>query len=45
MNKVGKLNILKVNRTDLFVEDYVYYSSNDNFERRLDRITIAENAA
>lgn len=33
MNKVGKLNILKVNRTDLFVEDYVYYSSNDNFER------------
>lgn len=49
MNKVGKLNILKVNRTDLFVEDYVYYSSNDNFERgsrielRLPKCRIPEN--
>lgn len=49
MNKVEKLNILKVNRTDLFVEDYVYYSSNDNFERgsrielRLPKCRIPEN--
>ena len=49
MNKVGKLNILKVNRTGLFVEDYVYYSSNDNFERgsrielRLPKCRIPEN--
>lgn len=33
MDKINNLNILRVNTSDLFVDDYVYYSQDDNFER------------
>lgn len=33
MDKIKNLNIIRVNTTDLFVDDYVYYSKDDNFER------------
>lgn len=33
MQKIERLPILRANKTDLFVDDYVYYADNDDFER------------
>lgn len=51
MGKIENLKVLRLNTTDLFVDDYVYYSKDDNFERgarielRLPKCRIQANQA
>lgn len=51
MGKIEDLKVLRLNTTDLFVDDYVYYSKDDNFERgarielRLPKCRIQANQA
>lgn len=51
MGKIENLKVLRLNTTDLFVDDYVYYLKDDNFERgarielRLPKCRIQANQA